>query len=98
MHRAVVADDGSSTLALCPGGGDSHALQQGLSIWPEEAGGISPSSTLCFLSTLIPGQSCSPHVEYSGLESRSGKQLTDLCLRATSFSEPVPQGEKAKPA
>lgn len=71
---------------------------KGFSIWPEEAGGISRSSTLCFLSTLIPGQSCSPHVEHSGLESRSGKKLTDLCLRATSFSEPAPQGEKAKPA
>lgn len=50
----VVVDDRSSTPALWPDGGDSHALLQGLSIQPEEAGGISPSNTLCFLSNTDP--------------------------------------------
>lgn len=52
QHNVVF--DINTTPALCPGGGDSHALLPGLPIQPGEAGGISPSNTLCFLSNTDP--------------------------------------------
>lgn len=55
-----MVDSGSSCLALCPVGGDSRALSQGLWIHPGEAGDISQNNTLCFLSTTDPRAELQP--------------------------------------